>query len=333
MNFTWYELRIVEFVQKLSVNPIIDKVFIYISYLGEAYLFIAVALLIFWLIDKKWAYQFVTAFLGSTIIVGGLKVAFKRLRPYQDSNIVRSIGTPATESYGELSYSMPSGHSSTASSISIGVLKKSKNKFVNFLMILNIILIPFSRIYLGQHYLTDVLAGIALGFLAVTLVYWLFSKTEKEEWIGFALVPLFVAGMAVILFLKIEKLYNKQLFQAAGAFIAFALGYWFEKKVIKFEPKDKRVGVQIFKFIFGIAVVVALQQGLKYLLPYAKVSQGESIPRRNLGFDAIRYFIIAGWATVGAPLFFKILFRSGVQREPKVKKVYRERIKLPYQRA
>lgn len=338
-NFTWYELRIVEFVQKLSGNPIVDKGFIYISYLGETYLFIILAVLLYWLIDKKWAYQFVMAFLGSTLIVGGLKVTVKRLRPYQDSTAVHSIGTPATEAYGDTSYSFPSGHSNAASSITTGIMKKTKNKLIRFFLILNVILVPFSRIYLGQHYLLDVIAGIFIGYLVVNIVYGIFKLTEKEEWIGFWLIPLFVAGMAVVLFLKMDSLYNKQLFQAAGAFVAFAFGYFVEKRYIKFVPRDKRVWVQILKFVIGVVVIVALQQGLKYVFPYAEVIPGQTIARRNLGFDAIRYFLIALWATLGAPLLFKALFRTTpeVKQEEKVEvqEVKRERIrtKLPYQEA
>lgn len=47
------------------------------------------------------------------------------------------------------------------------------------------ILVPFSRIYLGQHYLLDVIAGIFIGYLVVNIVYSIFKLTEKEEWVGF----------------------------------------------------------------------------------------------------------------------------------------------------
>ncbi|MGI6786965.1 MAG: phosphatase PAP2 family protein [Acholeplasmataceae bacterium] len=330
MNFTGYELKILEFIQRIMRHEIVDKIFIYISYLGEAYLFIVIALILYWLFDKKWAYKFVTAFLTSTVVVGILKVVIKRRRPYQDSMTVESVGTPATEAYGEHSYSLPSGHSNAASSITTGVLKETKNKLIWTLLILNVILVPFSRMYLGQHYLTDVLLGVFIGFITVTLVYYIFSKIKREELVGLILLPFILAGVAVLI---VFKLYNKEMFQAAGAFTAFAIGYLFEKKVIKFHPKDKRVWVQLLKIIIGLGVTFGLQQGLKYVLPYAEVADGATIPLMNFVWDAVRYFIIALWATVGATALFKGLFRTKEEKVEEVEKIVpRVRVQLPYQR-
>lgn len=316
-----FEYEIVKFIQQLSRLEFVEKFFYYISFLGETYLFIIIALLIYWLIDKKWAYQFVTGFLASAVLVSVLKVIFKRPRPYQAYDDIDSIGKPAHESYGEHSYSFPSGHSQVASAITTGVMAKTKNTLVRVLMILNVILIPFSRIYLGQHYLSDVLVGILIGYTVVTLIYWLFSKTNKEEVIGVIIVPFVL--VAVYLLIKGE-MYNKEMFQAAGAFTAFALGYYFEKKVIKFNPKDNRKWVQIIKFVIGLGVTFGLQQGLKLVLPYETVAEGASIPLINFVWDGVRYFIIALWVTVGATALFKLIFRTKIEESERKKVAYQE---------
>lgn len=69
-------------------------------------------------------------------------------------------------------YSYPSGHTMVSFAffafIACSLSEKIKNKalklLINILTIITIILIGFSRIYLGVHYLTDVIAAYLLGF-------------------------------------------------------------------------------------------------------------------------------------------------------------------------
>ncbi len=325
LNFTAYELKLVEIVQKLTKFELLNKFFYYISFLGEAYLFMVVAIILYLLVDKKWGYKFIVAFLTSSVLVGALKVAFRRVRPFNDSLVVKSIG-PKTPGH-----SMPSGHSNSASVISTGILKGTSNKFVRFLFILNIILIPFSRIYLGQHYLTDVLAGIALGALVVFIVFKVFDKTEKEDLVGLIIVPFALGGMYLL-----HKLgrYNKDMFRAAGAAVAFAIGYLFEKRVIKFVPNDSRKWVQFIKLIVGLGGTAALYIGLDKL-PFINEFEGLSTAMEYV-WQAAKYAIIAIWITVLAPAIFKLIFRTKSEKMVQSlveKKPERIRVKLPYQEA
>ena len=95
----------------------------------------------------------------STILNFGLKNIVRRARP-DEFRIIEESG-----------YSFPSGHSMVSMAF-YGLLiyliyKKVNNKYLkNFLIILLsviIFLIGLSRIYLGVHYTSDVLAGFLLG--------------------------------------------------------------------------------------------------------------------------------------------------------------------------
>lgn len=299
------EIVIVENIQKLSGNSFVDKLFLAISLLGEVYLFIIVAVVLYWLVNKRWAYKFIISFLTSTAIVAGLKVLVKRPRPYQHpSGRVKSIGKEATARYGEHSYSFPSGHSQCAAAISTGVLAERRKWYLWILFGLNIILVPFSRLYLGQHYLTDVLFGVLIGILVTIIVYLIFEYIKREEIVGIIILPIALILVAIAIY---KQFYNKEMFQAIGAFAAFSIGYIIEKKYIRMKTSGKW-WQQALKLIIGIAVIVGIQQGFKYILPYRGVVAGSTVPIINFYFDAIRYFLIGIWATVGAPLVFKLLF-------------------------
>ena len=95
----------------------------------------------------------------STILNFGLKNIVRRARP-DEFRIIEESG-----------YSFPSGHSMVSMAfyglIIYLIYKKVNNKYLkNFLIILLsiiIFLIGLSRIYLGVHYTSDVLAGFLLG--------------------------------------------------------------------------------------------------------------------------------------------------------------------------
>ena len=93
-----------------------------------------------------------------------LKVFFHRSRPL--------LGV-----FQGLNYSFPSGHSSIAMAL-YGfliylVFNYSDNKYKKFLYLLlglMIAAIGFSRMYLGVHYLSDVLAGYLVGFMSLVII-------------------------------------------------------------------------------------------------------------------------------------------------------------------
>jgi membrane-associated phospholipid phosphatase len=99
------------------------------------------------------------AFGGAAVVNALLKVAFQRPRP--ETAFVH-LGT----------YSFPSGHAavSTATFTTIAFLLGRRYRSTRARVLIGlgtfaaIMLVGFSRLYLGAHYLSDVLAGISFGF-------------------------------------------------------------------------------------------------------------------------------------------------------------------------
>ena len=119
---------------------------------------------------NKWrnALMLLVATLGGTVISEGLKMGFNRPRPDLVAHIVETT-----------SMSFPSGHAmlSAVTYLTLGALiartqeKRSLRGYVLGAAILVTLLIGLSRIYLGVHWPTDVLAGWCLG-AAWALICW-----------------------------------------------------------------------------------------------------------------------------------------------------------------
>ena len=116
---------------------------------------------------SRLAAAFVTsAYVGALALVGGLKLGFGRSRP--------TFVEPLAE---ETTFSFPSGHATVSLAV-LGslcfLLARSTNRRGARVAIvavgaLAVLAIGFSRLYLGVHYLSDVLAGWLAGGTALAL--------------------------------------------------------------------------------------------------------------------------------------------------------------------
>ncbi|GIV40434.1 MAG: hypothetical protein KatS3mg033_2234 [Thermonema sp.] len=81
-----------------------------------------------------------------------------------------------------IAHSFPSGHTTTAFALATFLaLHSAPKRGVYWALAAG--LIGFSRIYLNQHFLTDVLAGAVIGtFWASLIHWWLLPLREKPKW-------------------------------------------------------------------------------------------------------------------------------------------------------
>ena len=163
-----------------------------ISMMGEApVLLILCAAMAAWLvIHRAWrtALGVTLAVVAEQVLVAVLKLVFARPRP---------IPLPV-DAY-EMSYSFPSGHAAL-SMLAFGLLAvvaghamgRWSKALVYSLAGMAIFLIGFSRLYLGVHWLGDVVAGIALSGVIITV----FGVT-LEAWPAPRIRPLGMIGVAL----------------------------------------------------------------------------------------------------------------------------------------
>lgn len=125
--------------------------------------------------QKEKAVLILVSLVGAVFINILLKMLFARPRP--------DVFPPLVV---EHSYSFPSGHTMAAIAF-YGLLAillwQSRHRFWALLSGIWVILVALSRIYLGAHYPSDVLASLALGTIwlaVILLVYTLFFDTSPS---------------------------------------------------------------------------------------------------------------------------------------------------------
>ena len=97
-----------------------------------------------------------------------------RVRPYEVlDGLTILIEEPAD-------YSFPSGHAMTAFAASV-VIFKNRPRRVGVPVLTLAVLISFSRLYVGVHYPSDVIAGALLGTLIALIFFWLFGDRKYKQ--------------------------------------------------------------------------------------------------------------------------------------------------------
>jgi hypothetical protein len=134
-----------------------------LSFLGSPALYVVLIPFLFWCVDEKQALRLGLLLLFSAWLNSSLKMLFKQPRPYQlDRGVARAYESGASAQYG-----LPSGHAQHSLALALGLA--SWKKKAAFFALPAAFLIALSRLYLGVHFPTDLLAGWFLALLVCAL--------------------------------------------------------------------------------------------------------------------------------------------------------------------
>jgi len=169
--YIWNDL-IFEYVETLR-TPILTNIMVFLDFFGSLYTYVFILVILF--IIKKTRYRISlpvgAAVLASEALNHIIKFIFAIPRPNVD-NLVRASG-----------YGHPSGHSMNAMAFLgtlciILVFNERRNSF-NFGIIaisfFYVVIMGFSRVYLGVHTVTDVIAGYMLGIFIFSVNHYIWQ--------------------------------------------------------------------------------------------------------------------------------------------------------------
>ncbi len=115
-------------------------------------------------LNRRLALVAVVACVVAFIIDYFLGLAWYRNRPFVDHQVVLLVKHAANSSF-------PSNHAAGAFAIAISVWASSRRRWAGFFLFLWAIVIGFSRIFVGVHYPTDVMAGFVVALVSTFIAY------------------------------------------------------------------------------------------------------------------------------------------------------------------
>ncbi len=291
--------------------PFADTLLLALTYLGSEIAAIAVLFILYWCVNKRTAYYVFANVMFGTVLNQGIKFFCRVPRPFVRDPEFRIVETARKDAGG---YSFPSGHTNNATALFGSLAVLYRKKAVRVTCILAVILVGFSRMYLGVHYPTDVLGGLVCGLILLAALYPVYKMSEEKPQVWPVLFGI-GAGISLVLALVIEYVpwgedvdpqnlaeAIKSVNLCFGCLLAMAICEPLERKKIRFETKAVW-WAQVLKVALGIGIAMALRAGLKPVLSALFGSRG-------IG-DAIRYFIITMAAMAGWPLTFRWFSRLG----------------------
>ena len=292
----------------------------FFTFLGSESFFLVVLPTLYWSIDTRLGLRVGFILLTSSLLNGPFKMSLTGPRPYWVSEKVKAFAF-------ESSFGAPSGHAQMSAGIWGTMAVQLRKAWAWIAAIATIFLIGISRIYLGVHFLQDVILGWVLG----ALVLWAFTAFWESvaAWVktlGFAKQVVLSFAVSIAFLLAAELIagvhagytlpeeWVKNIMRAGGTvpnpfsmsgqltgtgmLFGLCVGLAWMEREGGFQASGP-VSKRLICYIIGLLGVVILWFGLGKVLP-----RGEELVPSILRY--LRYALVGAWVTGAAPwLFFR----------------------------
>ena len=288
--------------------PALTELMLLITQLGEETFFLLIALTVFWCVNKREGYCLLTVGFLGTILNQFLKLTCRIPRPWVQDPTFQAVEEAIPEATG---YSFPSGHTQSAVGTFGSIACWAKRNWVRVVCIVLLLLVSFSRMYLGVHTPLDV--GVSFGIAVVLSIGMYLAFRQPNLKISYLLLGMFAIASAFVLFVELYSFpadidpHNlesgiKNAYTLFGAAGGICVAEWVDRKKTNF-TNDACWWAQILKLLGGVALVL----GVKILLksPLNALFAGHQFA------TAVRYFLMVIVAGVFWPMTFGWFSRLG----------------------
>jgi membrane-associated phospholipid phosphatase len=277
-------IRVVLWFQEFS--PTLDLPFVVLPFLGDEKFFMSLLPLLYWCVDRHTGARVSMLLLLSSYVNALAKDFFAQPRPFEYDPHVRQLVTASGEG-------LPSGHTQVTVVFWGYLSAQVRRTWLWIVAVFLMIFVPLSRIYVGNHFPTDLLGGYVLGavilllyrWLAPLVEHWLIHKGLRWQWAGAVVVP-------VLLILAAGG--DQNSVTAGTMLMGISAGIVLERHWLGFDtsgPVWQRAG----RFLVGAA-------GLAVLFGVLHVVFKDAEPA--LLFRVLRYGLVGLWIGCGAPWVF-----------------------------
>ncbi|MBK7219619.1 MAG: phosphatase PAP2 family protein [Candidatus Promineofilum sp.] len=297
-----------------------------ITALGEELFYLAALPAVYWSIDKRLGRQLGYIFLLSAATNNIAKNLFRQPRPFW---LDPSVRLREAESYG-----LPSGHAQHATAVYLLLAAWVRRSWVWLPAFVFILLMALSRVYLGVHFIQDVVVGFMLGLLVLgVFLFWqrAFAERFSRRILGRRLLIMITipAALAVAyvggLFLlgapdldvpwaefvpAAELTAHEDVVATVAGLLGFGVGMILESSRIRFRS-DGPVWKRVVRYALGIAVALGIWS-LRAVLPAEP--EWAALPLRFL-----RYLLLLLWVTYFGPWVFVKLRLAEADAESEVR--------------
>jgi hypothetical protein len=285
-GFLAWGLDVVRWFQGIA-SPSLTAAMSAITFIGSQWFLIGALMVIYWCVDSRRGIRMALLVSVSAAVNAVLKIGIAQPRPY---DFDRSVGLASEETFG-----FPSGHSQN-SAVFFGSAIPLFTKGLGWALAIGApLVVGLTRIYLGVHFPTDVLAGWVLGALFVVIERVFGDRIEEalkgtRESIKLALAAAITLGMNAV---------GLDDMAISGSFFGLAAALVYAPRIAPFSA-----GGSILKRMTRLAVGTA-SIVMVYFLPKLVLSPIAGGSPELIRF--IRYALLGAWGALGAPwLFLKL---------------------------